>query len=313
MGFAFVKKSWLWLVLLLLVACRQAPQEHSTKTVTAPVSSSFSFQTPADLKAFLSWSADRQPLISAHRGGPYPGFPENSLAAFDHARQYGPLLIECDIALSKDSVLVLMHDETIDRTTNGQGKLTDWTYADLQGLNLKDENGELTEHKIPRLTEVLDWGRGKVIFTLDLKGAPLDLVVQAIRQQQAEAYSVIITYNFQAAQEVYALAPELMISVSGQNFGDLKRIENSGIPPANLMAFVGTAERKPELYEALHQMGIRATLGTLGNLDRRMAQKGDAGYLKFYENGADILATDRPLEVARQLQKWVPTKTPSPQ
>src|SRR5690606_25051382 len=70
----------------------------------------FNFTGIEDLYRFLTYSEDRVPLVSAHRGGPDIGFPENAIETFQRAASKMPAIIECDIALSKDSVLVLMHD-----------------------------------------------------------------------------------------------------------------------------------------------------------------------------------------------------------
>ncbi|MEL6636632.1 MAG: glycerophosphodiester phosphodiesterase family protein [Bacteroidota bacterium] len=294
----------LLLLPFLLPACRSESTSATTKTQIVPVApGSFDFATPAELRDFLRWSPAAPVLISAHRGGPYPGYPENSIAAFENAIQYGPLLIECDVAMTKDSVLVLLHDKTLDRTTTGKGPLARYRYRELDAFRLVDERGAVTDHRIPTLTEVLNWGRGKVIFTLDVKGVPLDLVIQKVQQLDAQAHAIIITYNYRDAQTVHRLDPELVISVSGRHAEDLQRLRDSGIPSGNVMAFVGVAEREPQHYRALHGLGIRATLGTLGNLDKRVvARKKEGLYLEYYQRGADVLATDRPLEVARVLR-----------
>ena len=86
---------------------------------------------------FFSYQPNRLPLISVHRGGgDLPGYPENCIESFAYvAKQVGtpahPVIIECDIDLTKDSVMVMMHDATLDRTTTGTGKLIDKTYAEL--------------------------------------------------------------------------------------------------------------------------------------------------------------------------------------
>src|SRR3546814_11884826 len=89
-------------------------------------------KTLDDLYKFLTHTDDRVPLISAHRGGPEPGYPENAIETFEKSAKRQPLIIECDIALTKDSVLVLMHDDKLDRTSNGKGYVKDYTFKELQ-------------------------------------------------------------------------------------------------------------------------------------------------------------------------------------
>ena len=64
---------------------------------------------------------------------------------------FAEAFFEIDPRLTKDSVIVLMHDETIDRTTTGKGKVSDYTYAELQQFNLVDRDGKVTDFKIPTL------------------------------------------------------------------------------------------------------------------------------------------------------------------
>lgn len=85
-----------------------------------------------NLPAYLQYSNDKPPLISAHRGGgTYVGYPENCLESFGYLARQMPIVIECDIAQTKDSVLLMMHDDTYERTTTGTGKVSEqtWNYA----------------------------------------------------------------------------------------------------------------------------------------------------------------------------------------
>src|SRR5690606_2801152 len=138
----------------------------------------------------------RYPLVSAHRGGPTEGFPENAIETFENSYRQQPVIIECDVRLTKDSVLVLIHDETLERTTTGSGKVADFTWTELRKLRLKDPSGQVTAYRIPSLDQALQWGKGKVIFTIDVnRGVPYAAVVDAIRRKSAEACSIVITYN----------------------------------------------------------------------------------------------------------------------
>ena len=260
-----------------------------------------------DAKQFYSWSQDRIPMVSAHRGGPYSGYPENAIATFDYVLSFTPAVIECDIEMTSDSVLVMMHDNTLDRTTNGTGKVKDVTWAYIQGLKLKDNDGTLTAFKVPTLEEVLNWSKGKALLTLDVKrGVPFGHVVNMVRKTKAEDHAAIITYSANAAQEVYQLAPELMISVGIGNMESYTAHTTLGIPDDNMIAFTGVSEPDPTMYEFLHEKGIYSILGVLGNLDRKAIARGDSIYSGFIERGADILATDRPIEASKILKGLFP-------
>lgn len=90
---------------------------------------------PPATHPFNAWAAQqRRPLVFAHQGGEAIR-PSNTMLAFDHAVELGADVLDADMHITSDGVLVLMHDETVDRTTNGQGYIRDMTLAELQQLD----------------------------------------------------------------------------------------------------------------------------------------------------------------------------------
>ncbi len=87
----------------------------------------------------------QNPVVIAHRGASAYA-PENTLAAFEKAIAMKATVIETDVHQTKDSVLVLMHDETVDRTTNGKGRIKDMLYADFKKLIIRSPLSASTEH-----------------------------------------------------------------------------------------------------------------------------------------------------------------------
>lgn len=130
----------------------------------------------------LTWKMkeDMQALIDnpskvwlcSHRGitkkGLEDGVAENSLEAIDYAVKAGAEIIEIDVRPTKDGELVLMHDATVDRTTNGTGKVSDLTYAEIKALKLKNADGKLTSSSVPTLKQAFERGKGKIYFNLDI-------------------------------------------------------------------------------------------------------------------------------------------------
>ncbi len=102
------------------------------------------------------------PKIIAHRGASAHA-PENTLAAFQLALDQGADGIELDVMLSKDKKLVVIHDDAVDRTTNGTGRVMDLTLEELQSLDADDHE------KIPSLAEVFDLVGGKFLINIELK------------------------------------------------------------------------------------------------------------------------------------------------
>jgi len=263
-----------------------------------------SFKTAKEFQAFLNRKTKPFPLLSAHRGGPMPGFPENAIETFENATTYQPVIIEFDVALSKDSALVIMHDDKLDRTTNGTGLIGNQTYAELQKLRLKDDDGKITDFKIPTLEEVLRWGKNKVLFTIDIKrGVPYEKIIATVRKTKSETNAIVITYNANQAAKVHELAPDLMISATVKSPEDLERLNKMGVPNDKIIAFVGITEPSKSLYEYLHGKGISTILGTMGNLDRS-AKANKTIYSDLIANGADVLSTDEVALAGKQLDAY---------
>lgn len=102
----------------------------------------------------LSAGAQNKIQVTAHRGD-WRNAPENSLRAFQYAAQMGVDIVELDLKKTKDGVVVIMHDGTIDRTTNGKGKPADYTFDEIRKFGLKNGIGRVTKNQIPTLKEVM--------------------------------------------------------------------------------------------------------------------------------------------------------------
>jgi glycerophosphoryl diester phosphodiesterase len=109
---------------------------------------------------------DKNIMVTAHRGD-WRNAPENSLQAYQFAIDMGVDVIEVDLNTTSDGVIVIMHDWTIDRTTDGKGKPSDYTLAELKKFHLKNALGRVTKQTIPTLEEVMQLAKGKVLVNLD--------------------------------------------------------------------------------------------------------------------------------------------------
>lgn len=312
-----MKNKFLWIPFLLLVfgSCSQKPTEQQElvaveSTVEEVPQNYIQLGSVEEARDFYTWTSDRIPMVSAHRGGPYPGFPENAIETFANVLKYTPTIIELDVAMTKDGVLVLMHDDKLDRTTTGKGLVSDATYAEIQELFLKDEDGKVTDFKVPTLEEALIWSKGKALLTVDIKqSVPYEKIIEVVNETGSEAHAALITYSFAAAKKLHYMAPDLMLSVTLRNMEEIQRMEESGIPWTRIIAFTGVAERPQEFNRALHEKGVFTILGVLGNLDQSAVARGDQLYASFVQKGADILATDRPIEAAAAIKTLAPSKS----
>jgi glycerophosphoryl diester phosphodiesterase len=244
------------------------------------------------------------PHISAHRGGMnFAAYPENCIETFEHLLSQIPAIIELDVEMTADSVLIILHDNTLHRTTTGAGAVAAHTWEQLKGLNLKTRDSSVTAFSIPLLTDALQWAAQRgAFFTIDVKrNVPFEKVIQQVVAHNMQRQSVIITYNAADALKVHTLKPDILISANMRNVEEADRVLSTGIPPDLLIAFVGTREPMPELYEKLKALNIPTILGTMGNLDNMAKAKGDQIYIEFLARGAVLLSTDRPVEAWRAI------------
>ena len=105
-------------------------------------------------------------FVVAHRGD-WRYAPENSIAAIEHSIAVGVDVVELDLQMSKDSVLFVIHDSKLDRTTTGKGPIADWTADSLKTLKLKNGAGIRTMHTLPTLEEAMLAAKGRVLINLD--------------------------------------------------------------------------------------------------------------------------------------------------
>ncbi|MDN3665470.1 glycerophosphodiester phosphodiesterase family protein [Algibacter miyuki] len=252
----------------------------------------------------LAYQPNRAPILSVHRGGKsIENYPENCLETIAFINKTVPAFYEIDIAKTKDDVLVLMHDNSLNRTTTGEGDITNYTYKELQKFNLVDDFGNETNFKIPLFKDVLIWAKtNNVVLTIDIKkSVSVTQVVALIEETKAEDISIIITYDMKQASAAYKAAPGLLLSVSARNDEELDWLLHSEIPTQNMIAFTGTRLSSETFYKKLHDLGITCMLGTLGNLDKQAEAKGDHLYKTWVDLGVDVIATDRPFAAATSL------------
>ncbi len=252
----------------------------------------------------FAYQSKSTPIISVHRGGKSIAYyPENCLETIMFINDSIPAVYEIDIAKTKDNVLVLMHDNTLNRTSTGEGDITNYTYNELLQYNLEDDFGNETTFKIPLFKDVLLWAKtNNVILTIDIKkSVAVDQVVAMVEEVGAEDVSVIITYDMKQASAAYKASPNLLLSVSARNEEELDWLLHSEIPTENMIAFTGTRLSSEAFYKKLHDLGMTCMLGTLGNLDKQAEAKGDTLYQKWVDLGIDVIATDRPFAAAASL------------
>ncbi|MEV0821690.1 glycerophosphodiester phosphodiesterase family protein [Nonomuraea rubra] len=148
-------------------------------TLTSLPASTAAAATPgrfARIHANLLEHGPKAPLMIAAHRGQWRDAPENSLAAIRAAVEDGAEIVEIDVRPTRDGHLVLMHDETVDRTTDGTGRVADLTLAQIKALHLRQGLGgrqaAVTEHTVPTFEEAMRAVKGRALVNLD-KGWPV--------------------------------------------------------------------------------------------------------------------------------------------
>ncbi|GHF28171.1 hypothetical protein GCM10017044_24200 [Kordiimonas sediminis] len=251
------------------------------------------------LTDYLSYDNGFQPIVSPHRGGSMPGFPENAVETLENSMTYGPAIMEVDVRTLRDGTLILMHDRTLDRTTTGEGDVSAASWEDVSALYLKDNEGAVTDYRVPTLLDALKVIKGKGILNLDIKPeTDFAAVMEVVRKADAGNSVMAITYNLEQAKAYNELAPNIMLSVRIRNADELKAVKGSGVPLNRVVAWAGLKPMAKVMYDRLHSEGMLVMQGTLGfgplALDRKFELSGNTdGYLNLFQQGADIIATDR--------------------
>jgi glycerophosphoryl diester phosphodiesterase len=159
----------------------------------------------------------------AHRGASEYA-PENTIAAFDKAVEMEADYIELDVQRSKDGELVIIHDKTVDRTTNGSGYVKDLTIEQLESLDAGSwMSDQFSGEKIPTFDEILDKYQGKIGILIELKAPELypgieESVAQKIKERdlynfQYDDKTIIQSFNFESMKKMNALLPKVRIGV----------------------------------------------------------------------------------------------------
>lgn len=254
-------------------------------------------------------------LVVAHRGN-WRSAPENSLAAIDSAIHMKVDIVEIDIQKTKDGALILMHDNTVDRTTNGAGKIKDKTLAEIRQLRLKDKDGNLTEHTVPTLEEALLVAKDRIMVNLDKAYSIFD-DVYAVLEKTGTADLVIMKGGqpIETVKREFGAYLDKVIYMPVVTLDDEKAVEmvddymEQLRPVAFELCYKDSLSPVPEMMK--HKLSKKSLIwyNTLwaslaGGHDDQSAQKdphGSYGYL-IYKLGARMLQTDNPAYLLEYLR-----------
>lgn len=258
-------------------------------------------------------------LVICHRGD-WRNYPENSIPAIESVIRMGADMVEIDVQLTKDSVLVLMHDRTIDRCTTGRGKIGEMTYEELQRHYLKTAHGVRSslDLKVPTLREALEVCKDRITVNID-KGYDYYPMVLALTEELGVTHQVLIKGNKSLADIEAKMAENennllYMPIVTPANAGSAKIFEEYIAADKPQLAYeVCWNEMTPIVEECMQRViadGSKLWVNTLWNSlcgglsdDVAYEKSAEEVYGKILEMGATMIQTDRPEFLLDYLRK----------
>lgn len=219
-----------------------------------------------------------RPLVMAHRGGLVEA-EENTMKAYNIAIDRGADIIECDPKITSDGKWVIMHDETVGRTTIGTGKVSGLPFDYFRLI--RTEGGE----KIPTLEEVLDLGRrrGAIVF-LDMHIPPPDIgdFMKIVDNHGMTDRVIVNTWVKPFQEELNRLRPDITTCFPyPKPVPRLKKLKEMGVDVVGTLPVFATKR----MIRKAHRMGMKVVTMPL-NKEKKI--------IKYTKKGLDIIQTDNP-------------------
>lgn len=245
------------------------------------------------------------PLNFAHRGASARA-PENTLEAFRLAMEAGAGGLELDVHMSSDGEVVVIHDATVDRTTDGSGAVAGMTLDELRGLDagysFSPDGGQTFPYRgrgvgIPTLAEVYEEFPATYV-NIEMKEAQPgveEAVMEVIREAGAEERTLVVSNRHGVVRRFRRLCGDLILTgASRREIRDFYllsrlRLEGSSRPPYDALQvpldYRGIPLVTPRFLEAAHSRGVRVDVWTIN----------DPGEMRrLLDLGVDVIMTDRP-------------------
>lgn len=258
-------------------------------------------------------------VVIAHRGchnpAPQHGLsaaPENSLAALEHCIRLGVDVMETDVRMTADGYLVIIHDDKVDRTTTGSGKVAQMTLGQLGDLRLRENSGgptaPATDERPVTLDEMLKRARGRILLNLDVKASiyaeVVDAVVRAgMRDEVIVKAEVGIGSYPLAAMPPFDRVPFMPIIMNARGNADLAAIARKQVNAANPVAFElpkMSWEQLGGIVKVAQQHHLRLLNNTLdegfieGCSDSEALRDPDKVWGRLIDAGVSMFQTDQP-------------------
>lgn len=283
---------------LMIVSCQKKEKLNPQISETT--------KTNLTVRSSLLNSADKV-IVIAHRGD-WRNAPENSLQAIQNCIEMGVDMVEIDVRLTKDSIPVLMHDKTIDRTTTGKGSIKDWTLEELKTLSLKNGANHATHHKIPTLEEALLVSKNRILLNLDKCYNYFDVIYPILKKTNTENQVLMkgnasletVTQDFGHYLNDISFMPIIKLDKKDAS-KKVNEYLNSPSPPLAI-EFVFSDLTSPifDEFKSIHDSKTRVWVNSLweslnaGYEDDIAVQYTDSIYGWYIKNNISMIQTDRP-------------------
>lgn len=230
-------------------------------------------------------------VVIAHRGN-HVAVPENTLASAREGIQCGADYIEMDLRTTKDGHLIVLHDATVDRTTNGSGRVSDLTWEEVQRLQVFNRNKKT--HRIPEFKEVLAVCKGKINIYLDFKNADVAETWKQIKAAGMEQQVVVYLNNETQHKLWKETAPQvpLMTSLPKEVTTDQQFESFLSKTPVQVLDNI----TDPALLKIAHAHGIQVWL------DVQSPTEGPVSWKEALHKDVQGLQTDKPAEMVTFLK-----------
>lgn len=254
-------------------------------------------------------------MVIAHRGD-WRNAPENSLQAFQNCINQDVDVIEIDVSETKDGELIVIHDATLNRTTNGTGKVSDHTLKDIKSLRLRAGNNVLTRHEVPSLEEVFALTKGKILIQVDKWPAVREKVLALARKY--DCLNQLIFRSTASSEKVKALFGEDLYQVNyipvvtAKGEMDMEKLKDyldnlkfNAIGLAFKNVDYPILNEIPNLQKRNIRIWFNAIIGKQFNAgldDNLSATSLENSYGWMVKKGASMIMTDRPFELINYLK-----------
>jgi len=234
----------------------------------------------------------------AHRGAKFFA-PENTLPAIEKAIELGFDYIELDIRYTREGIPVCMHDDTVNRTTDGEGKVAELTLDEIRSLDaaegLFSDPERFKGTKVPTLEEALAVMKGRAKLYMDQKDHPNELAVKLLKEYGFLPDNMVVVGSPSFQESFRKLLPDAPVMPPVGKTSDIPQVIKRF--PAPRAFNVNCTNLSEELIDMAHERGVMVFVNTMGWCDQETILR------QMIEMGPDAIQTDTPRVLLKTLKK----------